>query len=201
MWSFNQNQSTCCSFRVMLFMHSHILTDSIACCHFFSLQGLKKPVDLRHSPILGLLSLSLFLLLNRDLKAHLQSENLPTLLLMIFFPLLPLIQRVKQRVCWKSFNTVKSKQDWQVRLEIPQVIFTQGVRLFQNLDDQEEQKCACLCVQLQIWKFLCRCRFRLNLQQRVQHHLSVSLLLKCPSHPPPITTASLWTCAAWEASA
>lgn len=41
----------------------------------------------------------------------------------------------------------------------------------------------------------------LKLQQRVERHLSVSLLPKCPSPPPPITTASLWTSAAWETSA
>lgn len=86
-------------------------------------------MELRHNSTLLSLPLPLFLRLNRDLEAPLQSENLLTLLLLgLLFLLPPLIQRVKQRVCWRSFNMVQSKQDWQVRLEMPQVILKQEVR-------------------------------------------------------------------------
>lgn len=46
-------------------------------------------------------------------------------------------------------------------------------------------------------RFLLRCFTRLKVERRP----SASLLPKCPSPPPPITTAFLWTSAAWGSSA
>ena len=86
-------------------------------------------MELRHNSTLLFLPLPLFLRLNRDLEAPLLSESVLTLLLLgLLFLLPPLIQRAKQRVCWRSFNVVQSRQDWQVRLEMPQVILKQEVR-------------------------------------------------------------------------
>lgn len=93
-------------------------------------------MELRHNSTLLFLTLPLFLRLNRDLEAPLQSENLLTpLLLGLLFFLPPLIQRAKQRVCWRSFNMVQSKQDWQVRLKMQEVILKQEVRI-QTTEEQ-----------------------------------------------------------------
>lgn len=74
-----------------------------------------------------LLLLSL-LLLTRNLEALLQSENLPTPLLLLPIFLL-LIQRAKQRVCWRSSS---SRQDWQVSWETLQLICIHTAGLVQR---------------------------------------------------------------------
>lgn len=93
---------------------SHYMSWCMVLCPFSSLWGIKRLVER---------CLLLFLLLNRDLEALLQSISLQDLLHILVLGvllslLLHLIQRAKQRVCWMSSGTAESRQDWQVGLKI-----------------------------------------------------------------------------------
>lgn len=96
-------------------------------------------MELRHTNTLLLLSL---LLLSRNLEALLQSETLLTpLLLLPILLLLTLIQRTKQRVCWRSSSF---RQDWQVSRETPQLILLHRERLIRIFEVWKDQHCLFL---------------------------------------------------------
>lgn len=169
---------------------SHYMSCCMVLCPFSSLWGIKRLLER---------CLLLFLLLNRDLEALLQSLSLQGLLHILVLAvllslLLHLIQRAKQRVCWMSSGTAESRQDWQVGLKISSCHF--HTRSLKSLELS-----LFTGVQLQIWRLQHRCPDSLRLQRMVECHPSVFLLPKSPSPPPLITTASLWTFAAWETSA
>jgi len=78
---------------------------------FRSLWGTKRAPELHHALLLHLSS---------DPGAPLQCKSLLSILLLhLLFLLLPLIQRAKRRVCWKSFSGTKSRQERQVGIRAP----------------------------------------------------------------------------------
>lgn len=107
------------------------------------------------------------------LRVRLRSRILLNPLLL--FLLLPLVQRAKRRAFWRRRSSTGSRQQLisaDLRLTARQLSVLLWTPMVEDLE----------------------------LLLRAELHQSASPLPRCPSRPLPITTASLWTCAAWGSS-